>query len=1069
MNSTEKTESSKTSPKPAPSSSQWLNPRGLRFWAVAIIVLYTLSGFFLLPYLVKDALVNFVNKDLGRSARVEKVSFNPYTFKFAVEGFELFDTDEVKLLGFEKFVINFQLSSLFRWAWTFEEISLSAPYFFFERFSVEENRISRLSETLVSEETSPEEEPANASMPRLLIHNLTITNGQGQLIDRVPASPVDLNIGPIDITIKALNTLPNRDGQQEVSISLPDHAHLHWNGSIKLTPFESSGQLELKNLRLDKISAYLKTFVLLDELQAALSTRFNYRVQVVNEVFEARIDELDTTLDSLSISGLSPSTELLSIPRIVIKDGALRYPEQIVHVGSLSIEQAHVKAWLDERSRLNFLNLIPASNSKPNSKAQVDNTSAGEQFSLGPAERQAPGSAQITSEPVLATEQIPWQFALDQFSIKGANVDFSDRSINPPGAIGLRDLQVELSGLNNQQGSRFPFSVNTGLATNTEVSVNPGLASNGQIGQINIDGELGVFPSFSLNAATQIQDLPLAIAQAYAQQSAQISIDGGTLDSEINISLRSAPETQEPVLTIKGSAQIPDLDIKDSANKKPLIGWQNLDIDDFHLDLQANNLNISKLQFEQPYGRFLIHEDGATNISDLVVERIDDSSTTAPSPENEPENESEKPGPQTKKSKTVQPMQVALGGISINDAIMDFADLSLPLPFATLISKLNGNVSAIATNSSQAAKINLEGQVDKHGQARINGTVNLLDPIRHTDIKFEFRNLKMANVSPYSAEFAGRIIDDGTLDVDLEYAIDQGKMVGKNNLVLSDFLLGEKIESPNATSLPLDLAIALLKDGDGVIKANLPVSGDVNDPEFAIGGVIWDAFVTLITKAVSAPFKLLGGLIGLESDDLGQLQFLAGRADLSPPELEKIANLEQALLQRPELGIEINGAADAMIDVPALQQTQLNGAILQRLGDDNRVSDKKDNKDIVDLASIPNNKVLDILEDLFKERFADISLKIIKTEHKAPPADNPEGKATLDELAYSADLRKRLLTTEIVDEQALAELAQARALAIQNAFLANDQLDPRRLIIGEVKAVKSDDAEWVILELALAL
>ena len=207
----------------------------------------------------------------------------------------------------------------------------------------------------------------------------------------------------------------------------------------------------------------------------------------------------------------------------------------------------------------------------------------------------------------------------------------------------------------------------------------------------------------------------------------------------------------------------------------------------------------------------------------------------------------------------------------------------------------------------------------------------MLDPIRHTDVTVEFRNLLMPKLSPYTVQFAGREIDQGKLDLGLVYAIDEGKLHGENDVVLSDLVLGEKVDHPDAASLPLGLAVSLLKDADGVIKIDLPVEGDINDPEFKIGGVVWQAITGLITKIVSAPFRFLGNLIGVDSEDFGQFEFLAGRADLTPPELEKIVQMEKALQQRPELTIEISGVADRVIDVPALKLIRLRAIANERL------------------------------------------------------------------------------------------------------------------------------------------
>jgi hypothetical protein len=390
---------------------------------------------------------------------------------------------------------------------------------------------------------------------------------------------------------------------------------------------------------------------------------------------------------------------------------------------------------------------------------------------------------------------------------------------------------------------------------------------------------------------------------------------------------------------------------------------------------------------------------------------------------------------------------------------MDFSDLSLPLPFATYIRKLEGTISTVDTASSSPSNIRLEGQVDEYGLARIEGAMDLLDPVRSTDVTMEFRNLLMSNLSPYTVQFAGREIDEGKLNLDLGYRIENGQLQGQNAIVMSDLVLGDEVDSPDAVSLPLGLAVALLTDANGVIDIDLPVSGDINDPEFKIGGVIWKAFAGLITKIVAAPFRLLGSLIGIESEDLGQFQFLAGRADLTPPELEKVSQLQEALRQRPELTIEVSGPFDPATDVPALQYQKLKSIVLERLGVDYANPDEE--------FRMLNEEIRVVFETLFVERFQDTSLDAVKADHMAPPADNPEGKPVLDQTAYAADLRDRLLASETVGQQDLEALANMRAEAIRDAFLADGEFDAARIVIAAPSAAEPEESEWVVIELGV--
>lgn len=756
----------------ARSGAPWLNPRRARFWLIAVILLYALAGYLAVPVIAKHAVLGYIRDDLGRGARIADVAFDPFKLDLDVKGFELDDTDAVRLAAFDRLQVDFKLSSLWQRAWTFGEIRLTRPYVFFEQPAAGESRLSRLS--------------ADAS-------------------------------------------------RQE-----------------------------------------------------------------------------------------------------------------------------------------------------------------GEQAQAG--------------DPAAA-------FAVGKLLVDHGEVDLADQGTTPPARAGVRELHVELSGIDSRNGTLMPLNVTGNLAEG---------------GRFEVQGKLGLFPAISFKGSAHTHEVPLSLAQPYAQRAARVLIDGGVIDSNIKIDLQA----EKPV-DLAGQVSVSGLDLKDAIEKAPLLGWDKLDVDQF--DLDTDGLKISRLDITGLTARVIVLPDRSTNLSVL---RVEDKGPPAPA-----DAVASAPG-----------LAVSIGGIRIEGGDLAFSDLSLPLPFATRISKLSGTVSALATGSTEPANVHLEGQVDEYGLARIDGALDLLDPMRHMDLALNFRNLLMSSLTPYSIQFAGYKIDEGRLETNLQYSIDAGQLQAQNSLVISDLKLGEKVEQPGAANLPLALAVALLKDANGVIDIDVPVSGDVNDPEFKVGGVIRKALAGVITKVVGAPFRLLGKLIGIQSEDFGEFQFLAGRSDLTPPEMEKVTQLEKALAKRPQLVIEIGGVSDPAVDKPALQAARLSARLLKGIENaEGRLDD----------TMLLNDQVLTAMESLFGERFPDQPLAALKEKHTVAPADNADGAAVLDRLAYATDLRERLRAAEPISEQDLADLAQARAEAVRAAFAANPEFDQGRIRLTEPGTVKSKDGDWVKLELGV--
>ncbi len=352
--------------------------------------------------------------------------------------------------------------------------------------------------------------------------------------------------------------------------------------------------------------------------------------------------------------------------------------------------------------------------------------------------------------------------------------------------------------------------------------------------------------------------------------------------------------------------------------------------------------------------------------------------------------------------------------------------------------------------------------MDEFGLASIEGRLRPLAFQHLTELDLQFRNLDVPSLSPYVIKFAGRRIDDGAMDVDLSYTITANQLQGDNALRLRDLVLGDEVPHPEAMDLPLGLAVALLKDRNGVIDLEVPVTGDLGHPEFNYGSVIRTALGNIIRNIVTAPFRFLSSLVGgAEDTDIGTLAFRPGRADLAPPEQEKLLTLSSALRERPQLFLELAGVHDAVLDTPQLQQQFL----------DRRVDEVLAQAAAAAVVPAPTRR--SVLEAFHRE--ADLrlqgeatveeSLAALQASYTRAAADN--APAMLDELAYNEALRRALLPVEPVTEADLAALANARAQAVVTQLAATEpELAPRLQVLDAV-AVSALPDGWLPLALEL--
>ncbi len=428
-----------------------------------------------------------------------------------------------------------------------------------------------------------------------------------------------------------------------------------------------------------------------------------------------------------------------------------------------------------------------------------------------------------------------------------------------------------------------------------------------------------------------------------------------------------------------------------------------------------------------------------------------------------------------KKAPTVVPIKeqslfpVNIERIRVEKGVVDFADFSLVFPFATHVTDLSGGATGISSDPVSRTSVKLEGKVDEYGFTMVEGGLSPFAPKTFTDLTVTFQNVEMKPFSPYSATFAGRKIASGTLNLKLGYKIQNSELLGDNTVVLEKFTLGERVEAPNAIHLPLDLAIALLTDAEGKIDVAVPVSGNVDNPEFKYGRVIWKALVNLITKAVTAPFRALSGLLGDKAEQMDAVSFQPGEDRLLPPELKKLKKVVEALEKRPQLRIVVQGRYDPKIDGEALRTKRVKRALAVQM------KEKLSPDEEPGPVAFNTAKTQKALEKLLEMRKGDTAIDDFKTQYEKATGKKAKrtnfamaviGWASSDTAFYQA-MFKEVIKLEPLTDKDLQDLAQRRAEAIVKELKTTGGLGSTRVTAGSSGPVKKASKDVVNTSLTL--
>ncbi|PYM13951.1 MAG: hypothetical protein DMD81_19505 [Candidatus Rokuibacteriota bacterium] len=373
---------------------------------------------------------------------------------------------------------------------------------------------------------------------------------------------------------------------------------------------------------------------------------------------------------------------------------------------------------------------------------------------------------------------------------------------------------------------------------------------------------------------------------------------------------------------------------------------------------------------------------------------------------------------------------------------------------------LNGTVVGVSLDKNSRATMKFDGRVDEYGSVKVDGAMDSFEPKVFTDITVIFRNVPMTMLTPYSATFAGRRIRSGTMNLDLQYKIDRSALAGENKVVLQKLALGERVESPGAMRLPLDLAIAILSDSEGRIDIAVPVRGNVDRPEFSYGTVIWQALVTVIQRVVTSPFRALGALFGGgEAEQLQTVQFEAGSDVVRPPEKEKLERVVGVLGKRPQLKLTVHGGYESKVDGEALRSLHVRQDLARRL----EVT-LKPGEDPGPVA-LDHAKTQRALEAMLTDRAGPKALEEFQpayekeTGRKAQrvnPALALVGRASADRAFYDA-LFQRLVETAPLNDAELTALGQRRGEATARALKEAGGAAAARVEVGDAQA--ADKAE----------
>ena len=659
-----------------------------------------------------------------------------------------------------------------------------------------------------------------------------------------------------------------------------------------------------------------------------------------------------------------------------------------------------------------------------------------------------------------------WDFIINKFDVKNLSLTFEDRALDSQKVkISIDGANLTINKLRPMSRDASTFSLNFKMRDGGKASAN---------------GKFTLEP-ISADVKLNVDKLNFKQTGPYLAEFAYLRLDNGKLNVDGFLKFRMGKENEMPDVSFNGTAGVDDLVLYDTKVQERFLEWSSLTTTGIKAQTNPIVVAIGEINFYKLYSRIAIAEDQTINVQKVFKSAAADSTTKKDTLKTKfafndglvnPSNTEitftrtanilvSQINSLNKTDTTLANFNFDIGRISIDSSAMFFSDFSLPLKFAAKIHDLNGEIIGISYGNPLGAAIDLEGTVDEYGLARINGNMDPFDPMSYSDVKMNFNNIELTNLSPYSAKFMGYMIESGKLSLDIEYLVEKGLLKSYSKIFLNRIELGEEVEGQEGFGIPVKLALSLLKDGDGNIDLDLEVEGDLNDPEVNTGTLVWWAVKRVLVSLVTAPFKLLGNLLGLNGDDLEFVDFDPGESRLLPNQIERLTNLNKALNERPGITLEIYGAVDTVIDAGAIRTRKLRNAFTQRM-----TTAVKDS--IMDPMKVEVSISRNILENMYKEAFGNGSVDSLQRKfYSKAIQDDPKAPQDFDLRNYLKEMIKQLSDKQLVTQDELMNLATQRVEVIKNHMLTVQLTKPERLIIKETEIYEQEDRNWVKCRLGI--
>ena len=1068
--------------------STWVRRSVIGVGVIAVLVgLYALAGYYLVPKLVRDGATDWTQVELQKTLTMGEVAFDPFSLTLDISDLAIKDQDTV-MASADHMRVNLGVTSLFGGTYHLHEFTFDAPYL---------NAILRADGSINLVELMPETDP-DEPMPSVKIDRFAMNDGRIDFADLSRAQRPVKQLRPITFTLLDFQTDASEGGEFKFDAMSERGEVMAWQGTAAMAPVASAGQLRIDALQMSTVGEFFGEDlpVVLDNGSASLALTYDFAYGDDGLAFAADVNTIDLVdmaltgrpatfngamgfaraqtsindilwreggitarmpeiaIDQLRVSGPGEGVDdaRIQIPQLQVANIQIDQPATTVTIDSFALVEPSLAVRREANGAISLMDMMPT---------------AATAAASAPASPAGSDAAQPAAQP--AAEPAPeWTIELAEARIDKAAITFEDRAVSPRARFNVTPVNLVLSNLSSDM--TIPANVDLDARIDGRTAFNAAGSLTPATASANID--------------FQLRGLSVDQLRSYMPVTEGIEVRKAVMGVSGKVRVANGDATKA---RFNGRMSVNNLAVHDAASDALLMGWDRFALNG--IAYAPGSLLAERGELVKPVGRIEILPDGTYNFTSATG--------IAPAPDEDGEEDAAEivqdvvaanapgaagaqvamvAGEATEEAvaqiagtleeeaanlaalnaelasaqadnaevqSSMPDMDIRVKRLDISDGLFGFADFVIEPNFQADIQSLSGSITNITTNPDELTQVELEGfVVDRFSPATVSGTMDVFGYDRQTDMKVAFRNIELPVFNPYSGRYAGYAIARGKLSADFHYQIENRALDAEHQVTIDQLKWGEAAEGQERAPFPVRLASSLLKDKDGVIDLDVPVTGTLDDPSFRMGPIIWKIIGNVLEKAITAPFRLLGSIFA-GAEDAKFVDFEPGSAQLPIDASESIAALASAMSEREELMLDIPAGRGIREDAIAIADDRIDALLLAK-----EIEKGKE----ADLASLSVDKRYDRLKRIYRDQ----------TGTKPEP---PDYKTQLEEGTIEAPMdgeeqleggnarkyletnwmREELRASFMPSDAELDELGAARAVAVRDILLADGTVAPERV------------------------